>query len=109
MQKICNSRRHQQLESILCDLGGGEPSRIKTDVRECETDRGEVDREGEDDEGHDPEHGLHGFQVGVVDTGLCPQLKKRRSDNERIIKEKLDYIKRLPRPLNWAKAGEPPG
>lgn len=40
------------------------------------TDCGEVDGEGEDDKGHDPEHGLHGSQVGVVDTGLCTQLKK---------------------------------
>lgn len=40
-----------------------------------QTDCGEVDGEGEDDQRHDPEHSLHGSKVGVVDTGLCPQLK----------------------------------
>lgn len=45
---------------------------------EWQTDRGEVDSEGEDDKGHDPEHSLHGSQVGVVDTGLCAQLKETK-------------------------------
>lgn len=43
-----------------------------------QTDSGEVDGHGEDDEGHDPEHGLHGSQVGVVDTRLGAQLKKKK-------------------------------
>lgn len=42
-----------------------------------QTDCGEVDCHGEDDEGHDPEDGFHGPQVGVVDTRLCTQLKKK--------------------------------
>lgn len=46
------------------------------DVNEQQTDRREVDGEGEDDKRHDPEYGLHGSQVGVVETRLCTQLKK---------------------------------
>lgn len=44
-------------------------------MKERQTDRREVDGEGEDDKRHDPEHGLHGSQVGVVETRLCTQLK----------------------------------
>lgn len=44
------------------------------------TDCGEVDGEREDDQRHDPEHSLHGSKVGVVDAGLCPQLKKDGND-----------------------------
>ena len=39
------------------------------------TDRGEVDGEGQDDEGHDPEHRLHGLHVGVIDARLGAQLR----------------------------------
>lgn len=49
----------------------------KNDASGRQTDRGEVDGEGEDDERHDPEHCLHGAQVGVVDTGLCAQLQEK--------------------------------
>lgn len=47
---------------------------------EKQTDRGEVDGKREDDEGHDPEHCLHGLQVGVVNSGLCTQLEATNVD-----------------------------
>lgn len=43
---------------------------------ERQADRWEVDCEREDDERHDPEHRLHGSQVGIVDTRLCAQLQR---------------------------------
>lgn len=46
-----------------------------------QTDCREVDGHGEDDKGHDPEHGFHGSQVGVVDTRLGTQLKKEVTSN----------------------------
>ncbi len=58
-----------------------------SDVSERQTDRGEVDGEREDDQRHYPEHGLHGSQVGVVDTRLCTQLS--RKSNNVVIKEKF--------------------
>lgn len=47
------------------------------DLSERQTDCREVDGHGKDDEGHDPEHGFHGSQVGVVNTRLCTQLKQK--------------------------------
>lgn len=47
----------------------------ESDENEQLTDRGEVDREREDDKRHDSEHSLHSSQVGIVNTGLCTQLK----------------------------------
>lgn len=49
---------------------------IYISCRERQTDRGKVDSEREDDEGHDPEHSLHGAQIGVINTRLCTQLKE---------------------------------
>lgn len=48
-----------------------------TDESVRQTDCREVDGHGKDDEGHDPEHGFHGSQVGVVNTRLCTQLKQK--------------------------------
>lgn len=44
-----------------------------------QTDCREVDGHGKDDERHDPEDGFHSSQVGVVDTRLCTQLKKKQN------------------------------
>lgn len=51
------------------------PRKEKT-KKSHETDHGEIDREREDDKRHDPEHCLHGSQVGIVDTRLCTQLQR---------------------------------
>lgn len=48
----------------------------KSHETEQQTDHGEIDREREDDKRHDPEHCLHGSQVGIVDTRLCTQLQR---------------------------------
>lgn len=44
-------------------------------MKERETNRGEVNRQREDNKGHDPEDGLHGPQIGVVYTRFSSQLK----------------------------------
>ena len=45
--------------------------------------RGEVDSEGQDDEGHDLEHRLHGRHVGVINARLRPQLRTQRGSGVR--------------------------
>lgn len=75
----------------------------KSNKSEEQADRWEVDGEREDDKRHDPEHRLHGSQVGIVNTRLCAQLQKERN------------IKRT-RPISchrletvWCLADAPPG
>lgn len=51
------------------------PSQILCGERVRETNRGEVNRQREDNKGHDPEDGLHGPQIGIVYTRFSPQLK----------------------------------
>lgn len=60
-------------------------------MSEWQTDCGEVDGEGEDDQRHDPEHSLHGSKVGVVDTGLCAQLKKKVAISEEAWFDSTDH------------------
>lgn len=75
---------------VGCSISSKQNKKKKKNMRQ--TDRGEVDSEGEDDEGHDPEHRLHGSEVGVVHAGFCPQLEKKWGQKVALIKMKHSYI-----------------
>lgn len=80
---------------------------------ERQTDRREVDGEGEDDKRHDPEHGLHGSQVGVVETRLCTQLKRGPIMNSfKTLQLRVSQSHRNRTVLSdacWVKDDSPPG